>query len=166
MRVNEQIRYEPEDNCPLVAILNVALQGVVIALSNAVSLVTIFAVASHGSEDYLAWSVFAALIIAGAVIALQPARIGRLGSVYILLMGPGVPFLGVCVLAVSEVGLPVMASLIIAASLGQFAMAFWLAQLRRIITPVVSGVALMVLAAAAMPSAWRGLTMCRRACPR
>ena len=167
MRVNEQIRYEPGDNCPPLATLNVALQGVVIALSNAVSLVTIFAVASQGSESYLAWAVFAALVIAGAVTALQSGRIGRLGSGYILLMGPGAPFLGVCVLAVSEAGLPVMASLIVAASLVQFAMAFWLAQLRRIITPVVSGVAFMVLAAGRHAHrGWRGLTTCLRACRR
>ena len=61
-------------------------------------------------------------------------------------MGPGAPFMAVCVLAVTEGGLPVMSSLIIAASLVQFALAFWLAQLRRIITPVVSGVAFMVIA--------------------
>ena len=153
MRVNEHIRYEPDDKCPPVATLNVALQGVVIALSNVVSLVTIFAVASHGSDSYLAWAVFAGLVIAGLITALQAAKIGRIGAGYILLMGPGAPFMGVCVLAVSEVGLPVMSSLIVAASLVQFAMAFWLAQLRRIITPVVSGVAFMVLAAAAMPIA-------------
>lgn len=128
-----------------------ALQSTVIALSNIVSPVTIFAVASHGSESYLAWAIFAALTIEGAVTALQAAKIGRLGSGYILLMGPGAPFVGVCVLAVSEVGLAVMSSLIVAASLVHFAMAFWLAQLWRFITPVVSGVAFMVLAAAAMP---------------
>ena len=151
MRTNEQLRYEPDDSCPPVATLNVALQGAAIALSNAVSLVTIFAVASQGSESYLAWAVFAALVIAGAVTALQASTIGRLGSGYILLMGPAAPFLGVCVLAVTEAGMPVMASLIIAASLVQFAVAFWLAQLRRIITPVVSGVTFMMVAAAAMP---------------
>ena len=154
MRVNEQIRYEPDDNCPPVAMLNVALQGVVIALANVASLVTIFAAATKdnwGSEGYLAWAVFAALVVAGAATALQAARMGRIGSGYILLMGPAAPFLGVCVLAVNEAGLPVMASLVVAASLVQFAMAFWLAQLRRIITPVVSGVAFMVVAAAAMP---------------
>ncbi|MDE2778929.1 MAG: hypothetical protein OXI91_04530 [Chloroflexota bacterium] len=151
MRTNEQLRYEPDDRSPPVATLNVALQGVVIALSNVVSLVTIFAVAAQGSESYLAWAVFASLVIAGAATALQASRIGRLGSGHILLMGPAAPFMGVCVLAVTEAGLPVMASLIIAASLVQFAMAFWLAQLRRIITPVVSGVTLMVVAVAAMP---------------
>ena len=151
MRVNEQIRYEPDDSCPPAAMLNAALQGTVIALTNVVSLVTIFAVASQGSDTYLAWAVFAGMVIAGATTALQAARIGRIGSRYILLMGPAAPFMGICVLAVNEAGLPVMASLIVAASVVQFAMAFWLAQLRRIITPVVSGVTLMVVAAAAMP---------------
>ncbi len=112
---------------------------------------TIFAVASHGSESYLSWVVFASLVIGGAVTALQATTLGRLGSGYILLMGPAAPFMAVCVLAVSAGGLPLMSSLIVAASLVQFALAFWLAQLRRIITPVVSGVAFMVIAASAMP---------------
>ena len=61
--------------------------------------------------------------------------------------------MAVCVLAVAEGGLPVMSSLVVAAALVQFALAFWLAQLRRVITPVVSGVAFMVIAASAMPIA-------------
>ena len=151
MRVNEHIRYEPDEASPALATLGVALQGGLLALSNSVSLVTIFAVASHGSDSYLAWVVFASLVIGGAVTALQATTLGRLGSGYILLMGPAAPFMAVCVLAVNEGGFPLMSSLIVAASLVQFALAFWLAQLRRIITPVVSGVAFMVISASAMP---------------
>ena len=131
--------------------LGVALQGGLLALSNSVSLVTIFAVASNGSGSYLAWVVFASLVIGGTVTALQATTLGRLGSGYILLMGPAAPFMAVCVLAVTEGGFPLMSSLIVAASLVQFALAFWLAQLRRIITPVVAGVAFMVISASAMP---------------
>ena len=151
MRVNEHIRYEPDEASPPFATLGVALQGGLLALSNSISLVTIFAVASHGSATYLSWVVFASLIIGGAVTALQATRLGRLGSGYILLMGPAAPFMAVCVLAVNEGGFALMSSLIVAASLVQFALAFWLAQLRRIITPVVSGVAFMVISASAMP---------------
>ena len=153
MRVNEHILYEPDDKCPPLLTLGVASQGCVIALSNTITLVTVFAVASGGSESYLSWAVFISLIIAGAATTYQAAKFGRLGPGYILLMGPGSPFMAVCVLAVAEGGLAVMSSLIVAASLVQFALAFWLAQLRRIITPVVSGVAFMVTAAAAMPIA-------------
>lgn len=153
MRVNEHIRYQPDEGCPPFATLGVVLQGGVLALSNTVTIVTIFVVASDGSGSYLSWAVFASLMIGGTVTALQAARLGRLGSGYMLLMGPGVPFMAVCVLAVTEGGLPVMSSLIVVASLVQFALAFWLAQLRRIITPVVSGVAFMVIAVSAMPIA-------------
>ena len=151
MRVNEHIRYEPDEACPPFATLGVALQGGLLALSNSISLVTIFAVASDGSPSYLAWVVFASLVIGGAVTALQATTLGRLGSGYILLMGPAAPFMAVCVLAVTAGGFPLMSSLIVAASLVQFALAFWLAQLRRIITPVVSGVAFMVISVSAMP---------------
>ena len=153
LRVNEHIRYEPEEGCPPITTLGVALQGGLLALSNTVSLITIFAVAAHGSEDYLSWAVFASLVVGGAITALQATSLGRIGSGYILLMGPAAPFMAVCVLAVETGGLPVMSSLIIAASLVQFALALWLAQLRRIITPVVSGVAFMVIAVSAMPIA-------------
>ena len=153
MRANEHIRYEPDEKPPPLLTVSVAAQGALIALANTVTFVTIFAVASDGSEGFLSWSLFASMVIAGAVIALQSTRFGRLGSGHILLMGSAVPFLAVCVLAVSEGGLPVMSSLIVAASLAQFALAFWLAQLRRIITPVVSGITFMLLAASAMPIA-------------
>ena len=151
MRDNESFRYEPHDKSPLGITLNVALQGSIIALSNTVTIITIFAVASDGSSNYLAWAVFASLVVGGIATAHMALSFGRFAPGYMLLMGPGSPFIPICVLAVAEGGLPTMSSLIIAASLVQFALAFWLPQLRRIITPVVSGVSFMVISAAAMP---------------
>ena len=153
MRVNEHIQYEPDDKCPPHVTLGVASQGSVLALSNTVTLVTVFAVASGGSVAYLSWAIFVSLLIGGIATAYQAAKLGRLGPGYILLMGPGSPFMPVCVLAVAVGGFALMSSLVVAAALVQFALAFWLAQLRRIITPVVSGVAFMVIASAAMPIA-------------
>ena len=153
MRVNEHLRYEPDEKPPPIVTLSVASQGVVIAVSNTAALVTIFVLASGGSESYLSWALFASLIIAGAVTALHAAKLGRLAPGYILLMGPAAPFMAVCVLAITQGGFALMSSLIVAASLVQFALAFWLAQLRRVITPVVSGVAFMLISASAMPIA-------------
>ena len=153
MSLNEHILYEPDEKTPLRITLAVALQAGVIGLSNAATLVTIFAAASGGSADYVSWALFASLIIGGIVTAIHATKLGRLSPGYILLMGPGSPFLAVCVLAVMEGGLPAMSNLIIAAAIVQFALAFWLAHLRRIITPVVAGVAFMVIAVSAMPIA-------------
>ena len=150
---NENIRYEPDEKSPLAVTLNVAAQGSVLALSNTVIITTVFAVASDGSASYLAWAVFASLVVGGIATAHMALNFGRIGPGYMLLMGPGSPFVPVCVLAVAQGGLAVMSSLIIVASLVQFALAFWLAQLRRVITPVVSGVSFMIIAVAAMPIA-------------
>ena len=157
MRVNEHILYEPDDGSPPLATLGVAFQGVIITLANTITIVTTFAVASNAGGNYLSWVVFASLLVGGLVTALQAARIGRLGSGYILMSGPSVAFLAVCVLAVEEGGLSLMATLVVVASIAQFALAVWLAQLRRIITPVVSGVAFMMIAVSAMPIAFARL---------
>ena len=133
--------------------LGVAFQGVVIMVTNTITVGTAYLLAFDSGEGYLSWAIFGAMLIGGTVTALQAARLGRLGAGHILMMGPGVPFLAVCVLAVDEGGLSVMANLVVASSLVQFAVAAWLAQLRRVITPVVSGVAFMIIALSAMPIA-------------
>ena len=153
MRVNEHILYEPEDGCPPLLTLGVAVQGVVLMVSNTITITIVYALAFDAGESYLSWAVFAGMLIGGAGTALQAARLGRLGPGYILMMGPVVPFIAVCVLAVDKGGLALMSSLVVASSLIQFAVAAWLAQLRRIITPVVSGVAFMIIAVSAMPIA-------------
>ena len=64
--------------------------------------------------------------------------------------GAGPHFIAVAVLAVAAGGLPLLASLVIVSSLVQFALAQWLPLLRRVITPVVSGTALMLIAVTVM----------------
>ena len=153
----EHIRYEPEEKSPPLPTLVVAFQGTALIVSNTVMVASIFAAAFNDDGSYLEWALFAGLIVAGAVTALQATRFGRLGSGYVLMMGPGVPFLAVCVLAVHEGGLALMSSLVVASSLIQFAVGAWLAQLRRLITPVVAGVAFMMIAVSAMPIAMERL---------
>ena len=153
MRVNEHILYEPDDAIPPLLTLGVAVQGVILMVSNTIMVSTVYALAFEADESYLPWAVFAAMLIGGTVTALQAARLGRLGAGYVLMMGPGVPLLAACVLAVNEGGLAVMSSLVVASSLVQFAVAAWLVQLRRVITPVVAGVSFMMIAASAMPIA-------------
>ena len=133
--------------------LGVALQGVVLVLANTVLMVTIVVGAAGEDDVYLTWAVFAALIIAGVTTALQAAHLGRFGAGHILMTGAGPHFIAVSVVALTEGGPPTLASLIVVASLFQFAMAAWLPFLRRIITPIVSGTALMLIGVTVMPIA-------------
>ncbi len=151
--MNEAIRYEPEERCPTLASVGVGVQGVIFALAPLVLVVAITSQAGGQDEKYLAWAVFAALIIAGGLTALQASRLWRFGAGHVLLMGATPNFVAISVLALTAGGPPLLASLIIVASLSYLALGIWLPLLRRVISPVVSGTVLMLLAATILPIA-------------
>ena len=157
-RLNRHIRYEPEEPCPPLVTLGVAFQGVVLILANTVLMVTIIVRAAGEGEVYLGWAVFAALVIAGVTTALQAAHVGRVGAAHVLMTGAGPHFIAISVVALTEADLATLASLVVVSSLFQFAMAAWLPFLRRIVTPIVAGTALMLIAVAVMPIAVGRLT--------
>ena len=98
-----------------------------------------------GSEAYLSWVVFAALLVSGATTVIQVARVGRVGSGYLLLMGTGSAFLAICLAALERGGGGLLASLIIVSSLFQFVLAAKLSLFRRIFTPTVAGTVLLLI---------------------
>ena len=149
--VNDAIQYEADESCPPLVALSVGLQGVLLAVAPLVLVVAITSRAGGQDESYLSWAVFAALIIAGILTALQASRFWRLGAGHILIMGATPNFVAVSVLALEGGGPPLLASLIVVASLFYLALAIWLPLLRRIITPVVSGTVLMLLAVTILP---------------
>ncbi len=133
--------------------MGVGLQGVIFGLAPLVLIVAVTAKASGQGESYLSWAVFAALVIAGSLTALQASRIWRLGAGHVLIMGTTPNFVAASVLALTEGGPPLLASLIAVASLAYLALAVWLPLLRRIITPAVSGTVLMLIAVTILPIA-------------
>ncbi len=154
---NETIQYEPDERCPPSVSIGVAFQGVMLTLANTVLFVTIIFRTAGQSDHYLSWAIFSSLIIGGVITALQAGRVGRLGSGQVLMTGAGPHFIAISVLALKEGDLSMLASLIVVSSLMQFALAAWLPLLRRIITPVVSGTALMLIAVTVMTIAFDGL---------
>lgn len=152
--VNEQLEYEPQEACsPLLALI-VGLQGVVLVLAPTALIVTITVRAADQGEGYLTWAVFAALIINAIITALQARQFARVGAGLVVITGPTVQFVVVTVAAISEGGPALAASLMLVSSLFQFALGAWLPFLRRIITPVVSGTVLMLIAATVVPVAF------------
>ena len=151
--MNESIRYEADEACPPLVSIGVGLQGAIFGLAPLVLIVAITAQAGGQDESYLSWAVFAALIIAGCLTALQASRIWRFGAGHILIMGATPNFVAISVLALTAGGPPLLASLIVVSSLAYLALAVWLPLLRRIITPAVSGTVLMLIAVSVLPVA-------------
>ena len=113
------------------------------------------AVRSSGLDDtYLTWSVFAALLIAAAITALQALQAWRFGAGHIVVTCPAALFIGIMVATVSAAGPSTFASLVVACCVIQVALAWWLPALRRIFTPVVTGTVTMLIAVSVLPIAF------------
>ncbi len=143
---NKHLRNEPDEPCSAQDGLGVTVQAAILAVINTVVMVTMVVRASDAGQAYLSWAIFSALVIGGAVTALQAHRLGRFGAGHLLLCGAGPHFVAISVVAINVGGWSTLASLVVVSSLVQFAFAAWLPVLRRIITPVVCGTSLMLIA--------------------
>ena len=142
---SQDVRYEPDERPPLPLTLGLGLQYAVLTVTGVVLTPAILIGAVGGSEAYLSWVVFAALLVSGATTVIQVARVGRVGSGYLLLMGTGSAFLAICLAALERGGGGLLASLIIVSSLFQFVLAAKLSLFRRIFTPTVAGTVLLLI---------------------
>ncbi|MCY3655353.1 MAG: hypothetical protein OXG95_01930 [Chloroflexi bacterium] len=151
--VSQQVRYTPDEACSPFVAAAVGLQGVALVLAPTILVVAVAVRAIGEDEAYLTWAVFAALLINFVVIGLHATSAPRLGSGHIVISGPTVQFVAVAIVALSEGGPATLASLMVVCSFAQFAMALWLPALRRVLTPVVTGTVLMLVAATLLPVA-------------
>ena len=139
------VRYEPDESPPGLLSLGLALQYAMIAVPSVVLGPTVMIQLAGGSDAYLSWAVCAALAISGATTVIQALRVGRIGSGYVMLMGTSSAFIAVCVSALEQGGPGLLATLVVASSLFQFALAARLSTLRRIFTPTVAGTVLILI---------------------
>ena len=139
------VRYEPDDRPPLLLTTGLGLQYAMLAIAGIIITPTVMISSAGGSDAYLSWAVFAALVVSGIATIVQALRIGRIGAGYILVMGSTGAFLAVSVSALEQGGPGLLASLIVMSSLVQFALAARMSLLRRIFTPTVAGTVLMLI---------------------
>lgn len=145
------MRYEPSEKPPLRQALGAAL---LIFVPNTISIIllTTFVVRASGvSESYLAWVTFTGLAISGLSMILHAFPFRYLGSGGLVVTNLNVPLLAMSVLALAEGGPGLLATLVIASTLLQFVLVFRLSSLRRIFTPTVSGIIIMLVAVSAVP---------------
>ena len=147
----QNIRYEPDESPPLPLAIGLAFQLVVLTVSGIILTPLIVIKAGGSSPEFTAWAIFIALFVCGTTTILQAVRVGRIGSRHVLLMGTSGAFIAVCVTALAEGGPGMMCTLICISSAIQFLFANHLSMLRRIITPTVSGVVIMLIPVTVFP---------------
>ena len=151
MPTSSKIRYQADENPPSPLAFGLGLQYAVLTIAGIVLTPAIVIRAAGLGDPLLTWAAFAALLVSGITTIVQARRVGPIGAGYILLMGTSGAFIAVCVTALVEGGAALLATLVIVSSLFQFLLAWRLSWLRRIITPVVGGTVIMLIAVAVMP---------------
>ena len=149
-QVGEHILYQPDEQPTHPASLAHGFQNVMTRMAAMAATASIIAVAGGQSQGYLSWIFFSVLVVCGIGSILQTVRFWRFGSGYSLNVSSGSAFIAICIAALVAGGPAVLSSLIVVSALIQFVFISRLSWLRRVITPVVAGTVLMLLAATIM----------------
>ena len=146
-QVNKDILYQPDERPSHPASAVHGFQNVMTAMASMAAAAAIIAVAGGQSQGYLSWIFFSALVVCGIGRILQTFRLWRFGSGYSISVVSGSAFIAICISALLAGGPALLSSLIVASSLIQFLFISRLSWLRRVISPLVTGTVLMLLAA-------------------
>ena len=152
------IRYEPDEAPPHGLAAGLAAQSVALTLSGIVLTPAIVLRAGGVDAATLAWAIFAALIVSGITTILQARPIARMGAGYVLFMGTSGAFIAVSIAALQAGGMALLMTLVVLSSLAEFVFAARLSALRRIVTPTVGGITVMLITVTIMPIAFSMLS--------
>ena len=144
-------RRHPDAKIPVPLGVGLALQIACLVLPGAVMIPTVVFRAAGQPEDVLLWAVFASVALCGATAMLQARRIGRFGAGYVLAIGTSGASIAVSIAALAAGGPALLAALVVALALVQFAFSARLSLFRRILTPTVTGTVLMLTPVTIMP---------------
>ena len=116
-------------------------------IASATLLVTPVIVAKESGLDtsYLVWMVFASLLAVGISTLIQVRRIGPVGAGALLPMFTAAVSIPFCITAVVDGGPGTLVSLIVVTGVVQIIVSRWVVILRRVVTPVASGIVIMIL---------------------
>ena len=145
-QVNDNLVYQPDEQPSHPASLAHGFQSVMTRMAAMAATASIIAVAGGQSQGYLSWIFFSALVISGIGDILQTFRFWRFGSGYSLSVVSASAFIAICISALVAGGPALLSSLIVASALIQFVFISRLSWLRRVISPLVAGTVLMLLA--------------------
>ena len=116
-------------------------------MATATLLVTPVIVAQESGQDesYLTWMVFASLVVVGVSTLLQVRRLGSVGAGAVLPMFTAAVSIPFCITAVMDGGPATLTTLVLVSAAVQLVVSKWLFILRRVVTPTVGGIVILIL---------------------
>jgi NCS2 family nucleobase:cation symporter-2/xanthine permease XanP len=150
--------YGPEDRLPFAPALLVSLQQVAAMVVGVVTPALILSHALSIPAADTSYLVSMALIAAGLGTFLQTSKFGPVGSGLLSVAGTSFAFLQPLIDAGGAGGLPLMFGMSLACAPTLFLFVPFLTRLRRVFTPLVSGVVVLLIGLSIIPEAMPGVT--------
>ena len=148
---SNRLSYSVDENPGNKLSASLGLQAAVLMISG-IALTPVIVLRGADADPSLhGWVIFAALLVSGVTTWLQGRPFWILGSGYALFMGTSGAFIAVGIAAVQSGGLSLLATLAAVSALFQFAFAARLHWFRRVITPEVGGVVVMLIVVTVFP---------------
>ena len=149
--------YGPDDRLPLGTALLVSFQQVAAMVVGVVTPALILSQALHFAAADTAYLVSAALMAAGFGTFLQTSRFGKVGSGLLSVAGTSFAFLQPLINAGAAGGLPLMFGMSLVCAPTLFLFLPFLTKLRRVFTPLVSGIVVLLIGLSIIPEAMPGI---------
>ncbi len=148
------VRYEPHEKPSHFLSAGLGLQ-VSVMIVTAIMLTPLIVGREAGlAAGQISWLVFAAVVACGLSTWLQASRVGIIGGGYCLFVGSNVAFISVAISALQLGGTSLLLTLVAVASLATFIFTSQMGPLRKVLTPAVGGVVLMLMALNVAPVVW------------
>lgn len=151
--MNKKLLYAVDEKPPVILSMALGLQHVLLIFSGIVMVPAIVARAGNVPPDQVEYVAFASLIVSSISTLIQVIRFGKIGSGYVLFMGTSGAFISCSLTAVEMGGFALVATMSLLAAPLEFFASYFLRYLRKIITPEVGGVVIMLVAVNLIPIA-------------
>lgn len=143
--------YSADENPPHLLAAALAAQHVLFMVSGVVLLPVLLAKTGRVNAQEVEYLAFASILVSGMTSLIQVVRVGVVGSGYVLFMGTSGAFIACTLDAVDQGGLALAASLAMLSAPAEILIAYFLRFLRKIFTPAVGGVVIMLVAVTIIP---------------
>ncbi|WP_018623217.1 uracil-xanthine permease family protein [Spirosoma luteum] len=149
--------YGLDDTVPLVPALLVSVQQVGAMVVGTITPALILSGILHFSPQVTAYLVSMALVASALGTFLQTMRFGFVGSGLLSITGTSFAFLAPLIQAGTTGGLPLMVGMSLAGTPVQLVLAPFLPKLKRVFTPLVSGIVVLLIGLSLIPTGMRSI---------
>lgn len=103
------------------------------------------------SNEQIAYLTFASIMVTSVTTWIQAVRLGRVGAGYVLFMGTSGTFFACTLDAIEVGGLALVATMCLLSAPVEFLFSYFLRHVRKIVTPAVGGVVIMLVTVMVVP---------------